>query len=149
MKVGKVRNKNKNFVFLNKFFSKIVIMLSGRYAGRKAIIMKPIDEGTSEKPFGQALVAGIARYPRRVVRRMNREKVKKNTRIKPFIKCINYNHILPTRYSLSDVGLDQKYGTKDLRDPVKRKKAAFQMRLKFEDRYKQGKNKWFFQKLRF
>jgi large subunit ribosomal protein L27e len=109
--------------------------------------LKPIDEGTTEKPFGQAIVAGIDRYPRRVVRRMNKAKVKKNTRIKPFIKCMNYNHILPTRYSVADIALDQKI--KDFRDPVKRKKAAFQMRLKFEDRYKQGKNKWFFQKLRF
>lgn len=65
---------------------KIVIILSGRYAGRKAIIMKSFEEGTPEKQFGQALVAGIDRYPRRVTRRMNKAKVHKNCRIKPFIK---------------------------------------------------------------
>lgn len=128
---------------------KVVIVLGGRYAGRKAIILKTIDDGTSDKQFGQALLAGISRYPRRVTRRMNKDKVKKNTKIKPFIKCINYNHLMPTRYSVSDISLDQKYGIKDLKDPVKRKKAAFQVRMKFEDRYKSGKNKWFFQKLRF
>jgi large subunit ribosomal protein L27e len=126
-----------------------VIVLGGRYAGRKAVILKSLDDGTTEKPFAQALVAGIARYPRRVVRRMKKDKIKKNIRIKPFIKCVNYNHLMPTRYSVSDITLDQKYGLKDLRDPVKRKKAAFQVRMKLEDRYKQGKNKWFFQKLRF
>ena len=31
----------------------------------------------------------------------------------------------------------------------KKKKARFAVRTKFEDRYKSGKNKWFFQKLRF
>lgn len=128
---------------------KVVIVLGGRYAGRKAIILKTIDDGTSDKQFGQALLAGISRYPRRVTRRMNKDKVKKNTKIKPFIKCINYNHLMPTRYSVADISLDQKYGIKDLKDPVKRKKAAFQVRMKFEDRYKSGKNKWFFQKLRF
>jgi large subunit ribosomal protein L27e len=65
---------------------KVVLVLSGRFAGRKAIIMKTFDDGTSEKMFGQALVAGIDRYPRRVTRRMNKAKVHKNCRIKPFVK---------------------------------------------------------------
>lgn len=67
---------------------KVVLVLSGRYAGRKAIIMKTFDDGTSDKQFGQALVAGIDRYPRRVTRRMNKAKVHKNCRIKPFIKVV-------------------------------------------------------------
>lgn len=60
---------------------------------------------------------------------------------------LNYNHLMPTRYSVPDISLDSKY--KDLKDPVKRKKARMAVRIKFEDRYKTGKNKWFFQKLRF
>jgi len=128
---------------------KVVLLLSGRYAGRKAIIMKTFDDGTSDKQFGQALVAGIDRYPRRVTRRMNKAKVHKNCRIKPFIKLVNYNHLMPTRYSVPEVSLESKYGVKDLKDPIKRKKARFQIRMRFEDRYKSGKNKWFFQKLRF
>lgn len=55
---------------------------------------------------------------------------------------------MPTRYSVTDL-TDVKVNTKDLKDPMKRKKARFQTRVKFEERYKQGKNKWFFQKLRF
>ena len=62
---------------------------------------------------------------------------------------LNYNHLMPTRYSVPDVSLDSKYSVKDLKDPAKRKKARFQIRVKFEDRHKSGKNKWFFQKLRF
>ena len=30
---------------------KVVLLLSGRYAGRKAVIIKPSDEGTTDKPF--------------------------------------------------------------------------------------------------
>ncbi|KXJ68146.1 large ribosomal subunit protein eL27 [Aedes albopictus] len=128
---------------------KVVLVLGGRYAGRKAIILKTFDDGTSDKQFGHALVAGIDRYPRRVTRRMNKTRLHKRSKIKPFIKMLNYNHLMPTRYSVPDVSLDNKYSAKDLKDPVKRKKARFQVRVKFEDRHKSGKNKWFFQKLRF
>jgi large subunit ribosomal protein L27e len=44
---------------------KVVLVLGGRFAGRKAIIVKNYDEGTSEKPYGHALVAGVDRYPRK------------------------------------------------------------------------------------
>ena len=40
---------------------KVVLVLAGRYAGRKAVVVKPTDDGTSDKPFGHALVAGIDR----------------------------------------------------------------------------------------
>lgn len=55
---------------------------------------------------------------------------------------------MPTRYSV-DLASELKVNTKDLKDPMKRKKVRFQTRVKLEERYKQGKNKWFFQKLRF
>ncbi|EAT36315.1 AAEL011587-PB [Aedes aegypti] len=65
---------------------KVVLVLGGRYAGRKAIILKTFDDGTSDKQFGHALVAGIDRYPRRVTRRMNKTRLHKRSKIKPFIK---------------------------------------------------------------
>lgn len=45
---------------------KVVVLLAGRYAGRKAIVVKPFDEGSEDRKFGHAIVAGIDRYPRRV-----------------------------------------------------------------------------------
>uniref|UniRef100_A0A1B0FDZ8 60S ribosomal protein L27 n=5 Tax=Glossina TaxID=7393 RepID=A0A1B0FDZ8_GLOMM len=128
--------------------NKIVIVLSGRYAGRKAIIVKTVDDGTGEKPFGHALVAGIDRYPRKVTKQMGKTKLKKKSKIKPFLKLLNYNHLMPTRYTASEITFD-KLSAKDLKDPVKRKTHRFQTRVKFETSYKEGKNKWFFQKLRF
>lgn len=65
---------------------KVVLVLSGRYAGRKAIILKTFDDGTSDKQFGHALVAGIDRYPKRVTRRMNKAKIHKKCKVKPFLK---------------------------------------------------------------
>lgn len=55
---------------------------------------------------------------------------------------------MPTRYSVSDITFE-KVTPKELKDPIKRKTHRFQTRMKFEERYKAGKNKWFFQKLHF
>lgn len=63
------------------------------------------------------------------------------------LQVVNYNHLMPTRY-IVDFSFD-KFAAKDLKDPAKRKKLRFNTRVRFEERYKSGKNKWFFQKLRF
>merc|ERR1712115_448334 len=128
---------------------KVVLVLSGRFAGRKAVIVKPTDDGTTDKPLGHALVAGIDRYPRKVNKRMAKKKIKMRSKIKPFLKVVNYNHLMPTRYSV-DLSFDKANLNKEvLKDPMKKKKARNMVRTKFEERYKAGKNKWFFQKLRF
>lgn len=65
---------------------KVVLVLGGRYAGRKAIIVKNYDDGTADKQYGHALVAGIDRYPRKVHKRMGKGKLHKRSKIKPFVK---------------------------------------------------------------
>ncbi|XP_077979352.1 large ribosomal subunit protein eL27-like [Glandiceps talaboti] len=128
---------------------KVVLVLNGRFAGRKAVIVKNYDEGTSEKPYGHALVAGIDKYPRKVTKRMGKKKLAQRSKIKSFVRVVNYNHLMPTRYSV-DVNIDKAVVNKDaFRDPGKRRKARREAKAKFEERYKTGKNKWFFQKLRF
>ena len=65
---------------------KVVLVLNGRFAGRKALIVKPHDEGTSDKPFRHARIAGIDRHPKLVTKRMFKKKVKQRSKIKPFLK---------------------------------------------------------------
>mmetsp|Transcript_5336 Transcript_5336/g.19521 ORF Transcript_5336/g.19521 Transcript_5336/m.19521 type:complete len:84 (+) Transcript_5336:133-384(+) len=48
--------------------NKVVVLLSGRYAGRKAVIVKTFDDGNSSRPYSHALVVGMAKYPRKVRR---------------------------------------------------------------------------------
>jgi len=128
---------------------KVVLVLCGRYAGRKAVIIKQHDDGTTDKQFGHALVAGIDRYPRKVTKKMGKRKVHKRSKVKPFVKVLNYNHLMPTRYTV-DIPFAKGSITKDnLKDPMKRKKARYIVKTKFELRYKSGRNRWFFQKLRF
>merc|ERR1712071_353938 len=100
---------------------KVVLILAGRFAGRKAIIAKNYDDSTHEKPYGHALVAGVDRYPRKV----SKKKVAKRSKIKSFVKIVNYNHMMPTRYSV-DLNFDKNMINKEsIKDPLKRKKARF------------------------
>lgn len=49
---------------------------------------------------------------------MGTKKKSKRSRVKPFLKIVNANHIMPTRYSLS-VEFNKKIVTKDcVKDPV-------------------------------
>ena len=45
---------------------KVVILLTGRYAGKKAVIVKNNDDGIQGRSFGHAVVVGLAREPRKV-----------------------------------------------------------------------------------
>ena len=87
---------------------KIVIMLSGKYAGKKAVILKVFYDGSKDRKFGHALVAGISRYPRKVTKAMSETRIGKRIRIKPFVKYVNFNHFMPTRYLLKQEQLDVK-----------------------------------------
>jgi large subunit ribosomal protein L27e len=98
------------------------VVLAGRYAGRKAVVMSTAEEGSGEKKFGHCtgksisvrtlcanscsyrrcslfvnIVAGIDRYPKKVTRSMGKKRMEKRCKIKPFVKTINYVHVMPTR----------------------------------------------------
>ncbi|KAH9289304.1 hypothetical protein KI387_033421, partial [Taxus chinensis] len=100
------RGAGKSSAKMVKFLkqNKVVILLQGRFAGRKAVIIKNFDDGTTGRPYGHCLVAGIAKYPKKVIRKDSAKKTAKKSRLKAFIKVVNYNHIMPTRYAL-DVDL--------------------------------------------
>uniref|UniRef100_A0A8V0ZQL0 Large ribosomal subunit protein eL27 n=1 Tax=Gallus gallus TaxID=9031 RepID=A0A8V0ZQL0_CHICK len=112
---------------------KVVLVLAGRYSGRKAVIVKNIDDGTSDRPYSHALVAGIDRYPRKVTAAMGKKKIAKRSKIKSFVKVYNYNHLMPTRYSV-DIPLDKTVVNKDVfRDPALKRKARREAKVKFEE----------------
>merc|ERR1712071_717643 len=74
---------------------RVVILTAGKYAGKKAVVVKENNDGSQDRLYGHALVAGIDRYPRKVTKSIG-----KRNKMKPFVKVINYNHIMPTRYSV-------------------------------------------------
>jgi len=127
---------------------KVVILLNGRQAGHKAVIVRSL-RADKQRPFPTLLVAGIERYPLKVTRKMGVRKVARRSQVKPFLKIINVAHVMPTRYSM-DVDLKSVAdAAKTYGDVTKRLKAKASIRKVFQERYTSGKNRWFFQKLRF
>ncbi|TBU47182.1 ribosomal L27e protein family-domain-containing protein, partial [Dichomitus squalens] len=127
---------------------KVAIVLQGRQAGHKVVVIKQLDEGTKERPYPHAIVAGIERYPLKVTKRMGAKKVAKRSKIKPFIKVVNYSHLFPTRYALELEGLKGVVGSETFKEVSQREDSKKQIKKLLEDRYTSGKNKWFFQPLR-
>uniref|UniRef100_A0A803N9H3 CCHC-type domain-containing protein n=1 Tax=Chenopodium quinoa TaxID=63459 RepID=A0A803N9H3_CHEQI len=125
---------------------KAVILLQGRYAGRKAVIVRNFDEGSRDRRYGHCLVAGINKYPKKVIRKDSAKKQAKKSRVKCFVKVVNYNHIMPTRYTL-DVDLKDVVSAEVLQSKDKKVTAAKETKARFEERFKTGKNRWFFSKL--
>ncbi|CAL9128400.1 unnamed protein product, partial [Musa textilis] len=128
--------------------NKAVIVLQGRFAGRKAVIVRAFDDGTRERPYGHCLVAGIAKYPKKVIRKDSAKKTAKKSRVKAFLKLVNYSHIMPTRYTL-DVDLKDVVTVDALQSRDKKVTACKETKARLEERFKTGKNRWFFTKLRF
>ena len=94
----------------------VVIVLAGRHAGKKAVVVKTFDDGNSDKRFAHCLVAGLARNPRKVTRSMSKAKVEKRSKaMKPFIKYVNVRHVFPTRYVV-DLDLKKAVDEADLVD---------------------------------
>nr|XP_039328292.1 60S ribosomal protein L27-like [Saimiri boliviensis boliviensis] len=111
---------------------KVVLVLAGRYSGLKAIIVKNIDDGTSDRPYTHALVAVIDHNPRKVTAATGKKKIAKRSKIKSFLKVYNYNHLMPTGYSV-DNPLDRTVGNKDgFRDPALKPKAWQEAEVKLK-----------------
>lgn len=137
---------------------RVVILLAGRRAGKKAIVVKQIDDGKKGRKFGHALVAGVESSPKRISNKMTQKKIERRSRIKPFVKYVNYSHLLATRFVVKDE-LDFKgvVSEEALEDPATRKEMIKSVKAKFEQRYsnpegpgeRQATADFLFQRLRF
>ncbi|KAJ5948527.1 60S ribosomal protein L27A [Penicillium verhagenii] len=128
---------------------RVAIITRGRFAGKKVVIVQPSDTGSKAHPFPFAIVAGIERYPSKVTRRMGKKLVDRRSKVKPFIKVVNYNHLMPTRYTLELEGLKGVVSAETFKEVSQREDAKKTIKKALEDRYTSGKNRWFFTPLRF
>lgn len=83
---------------------KVVIVLAGRYAGKKAVVVKAFEKGDKRK-FSSVLVAGIAKTPRKVSKTMSKKRIVSRSTVGVFAKFINVVHLMPTRYSVTELDL--------------------------------------------
>ncbi|WVW80942.1 hypothetical protein I302_102933 [Kwoniella bestiolae CBS 10118] len=128
---------------------KVAVVLSGRQAGKKVVVIKQSDDGTKERPYPHAVVAGIERYPLKVTKNMGKKRIARRSKVKPFIKVVNYAHLLPTRYQLELESLKGSVSSETFKEPTQREDAKKAIKKAFEERYAKGNNRWFFSKLRF
>ena len=142
-------------------YGRVCVLLNGRQAGKKAVIVKSVEEGTKERKYPHALVAGLERGARKVTKKMSKKKVQKRTNLKPFVKYVNLNHVMPTRYSVTGevdfkaIVSDDKMAQADKRAEMKKA-----LKLALQEKYrnmpvpksahdKTSHLKFFYKKLRF
>lgn len=75
---------------------------------------------------------------------MSKARQAKRSKIKPFIKIINYNHLMPTRYTLELEGLKGVVTHDTFKEVSQREEVKKTVKKSLEERYTTGKNKWFF-----
>ena len=112
-----------------KFYKpgKIVVVLNGRFAGRKGIIVKSNYESVKDRKYPHCMVVGIAKGPRKPTKKNiaklqakikeleskdnSSDKIKALKSFGIFIKTYNMSHLLATRYTLKDeFGLNKALG---------------------------------------
>jgi large subunit ribosomal protein L27e len=79
---------------------------------------------------------------------MSKARQEKRSKIKPFVKAVNYNHLMPTRYTLELEGLKGVLTAETFKEVSQREDAKKNVKKVLEERYTSGKNRWFFTPLR-
>ena len=103
-----------------KFYKpgKIVVVLNGRYAGKKGIIVKSNYESVKDRKYPHCMVVGIAKGPRKPTKKNiaklqakikeleskdnSSDKIKALKSFGIFIKTYNMSHLLATRYTVKE-----------------------------------------------
>ena len=132
---------------------RFVILLNGRHAGKKALVLVSYPEPTNERKYPHCVVLGIDQAPKKVTKAMSQEQLVKRTQIKCFIKTVNSNHVLLTRHVLKDDDFWTKVKpdavVKALADPAEKKAALDNAAKVLRQKYLNNRIPWFFKKLAF
>lgn len=142
-------NQARNLVETGRF----VVMLQGRRAGKKAIVLAAYPEGTEERNYPHAYVLGIDKCPKKITKEMAQKAITERTKVKTFFKCVNLNHLLITRHQAGDGALLNSVGVQDLmqsaNDATKKKEALEKASAVLRQKYLNNKLMWLFKPLHF
>ena len=131
---------------------RVVIILSGRYAGKKAVVTSVNLQKTEERKYGFITVVGVERAPLKITHKMSEKVQHMRTSVKAFCKVINVNHVMPTK---NTVNLDQLSLVKDVKADMFQMRKQYpnaqkkQISAQLAEHYRAGKDAWLFSKLRF
>lgn len=123
----------------------VVIMLRGRFAGKKGVIVSTTSDA---KKGTYALVAGMRTCPRNVTKKMTDKTASRRSTIRPFIKLVNVSHLMPTRHTFPN-DLAKTLSLEWARDESKKNKAMGEVGKLFKQRLLAGRDEFFFTKLQF
>merc|ERR1712050_622814 len=86
---------------------------------------------------GHALVAGIDKGPKKITKRMSDKKIKSKARVRPFVKFVNYTHLLATRFTVKeDFDFKSIVTEEACETPEERKAMVKSLKAKLEERAK-------------
>ncbi|MES1909029.1 MAG: hypothetical protein MHM6MM_001842 [Cercozoa sp. M6MM] len=97
------KNESKKFIKPGR----VVVLLAGRFAGKKAVIVK-VNNGSKARPFPHVIVAGVERAPLKVTKSMSKKQILRKSQIKSFVKFVNLQHVMPTRFTIPNADLQLK-----------------------------------------
>jgi len=132
---------------------RFVVMLGGRHAGKKAVVIASYPQGTEQRKFPYCVVLGLEKGPKKVTREMSQEVLVKRTQIKTFIKAVNFNHVLLTRHVVKDDDfwkkIDSKKIVEQMGDAATKKPLLTEVTQVLRQKYLNNKMSWFFKSLNF
>jgi large subunit ribosomal protein L27e len=66
---------------------------------------------------------------------MSQKKIERRSKVKPFVKIVNYNHLMPTRYTVAaDLDLKNVVNEEKLSNKETRKQLKRELRKLFNDK---------------
>ena len=66
---------------------------------------------------------------------MSQKKIERRSKVKPFVKIVNYNHLMPTRYTVAaDLDLKNVVNEEKLSNKETRKQMKREVRKLFSDK---------------
>jgi large subunit ribosomal protein L27e len=132
---------------------RFVIILNGRHAGKKALVLTAYKQPTEDRKYPHAVVLGIEKPPKKLTQDMPQEALVKRTQIKCFVKTVNFNHVLLTRHVLKDDDFWSKVKVDAivtaLADPAEKKSVIEGVANVLRQKYLNNKFPWFFKPLQF
>lgn len=132
---------------------RFVILLHGRHAGKKAVVLSAFPEPTEIRKYPHAIVLGVEKAPKPLTKDMTQEQMVKRTQVKCFIKIVNFNHLLLTRHVLKEEDFWTKIKINTLipaMDDAAQKKANLEEVSKIlRQKYLNNKMPWLFKPLQF
>ena len=131
---------------------RVVVILSGRFAGKKAVVTSVNLNKTEERKYGFVTVVGVERSPLKITRKMSEKHQQLRTSVKSFCKVINVNHVMPTKNTVdvASLPLVKEVNAKsfELGKPYPEAQKR-QISAQLANHYRAGKDTWLFTKLRF